>query len=300
MKVCGVSKSGYYNWRKHTKHNQEAKRNSDQEDFELILKAFNHKGYLKGYRSIHMVLLQWGILMNTKKIRRLMNLYNLRCPIRKVRPQRQIYKQSQQGRVVRDYVQREFKAYGPRRVLLTDISYLPYSRGRMAYLSTVKDAYTNEILSHTVSDSLALGFVLECMNQLNQNHGISLKKETIIHSDQGAHYTSIKFQTLVQHLSIVQSMSRRGNCWDNAPQESFFGHLKDNVKLDYIDTIQEVRAAIDQFIDYYNNDRPQWNLAKLTPSQYYQFYQTGIYPLPWIEEESRAIRVRVKELKVNL
>lgn len=202
VKVCRVSRSGFYNWLKHTKQNQETKQIQDQKDFELIVKAFNYKGYMKGYRSIHMVLLQWGILMNTKKIRRLMHQYNLRCPIRTARPHRQVYKKSQEGRIVRDYVQRAFKAHGPRRVLLTDISYLPYGRGHMAYLSTVKDAYTNEILSHTVSHSLALEFVLKCMHQLNQNHGISLNRETIIHSDQGAHYTSIKFQTLVQHLSI--------------------------------------------------------------------------------------------------
>ena len=73
-------------------------------------------------------------------------------------------------------------------------------------------------------------------------------------------------------------MSRRGNCWDNAPQESFFGHMKDAINFALMDTFEQVKTAIDAYMEYYNNDRPQWNLAKLPPTQYYQYYQTGVYP----------------------
>ena len=77
-------------------------------------------------------------------------------------------------------------------------------------------------------------------------------------------------------------MSRRGNCWDNAPQESFFGHMKDEI-ASYVAacvSLEEVTARVDDWIDYYNNERGQWNLKKLTPSEYYKYQETGIYPLP--------------------
>lgn len=76
-------------------------------------------------------------------------------------------------------------------------------------------------------------------------------------------------------------MSRRGNCWDNAPQESFFGHMKDEIGewVSQCKTFEELQKIVDDYMDYYNNDRYQWNLAKLSPSEYYQYYITGIYPL---------------------
>lgn len=92
-------------------------------------------------------------------------------------------------------------------------------------------------------------------------------------------------------------MSRRGNCWDNAPQESFFGHLKDHVKTSNLDTFEEVNKAINEFMDYYNNERPQWNLAKLTPVQYYNFYQTGVYPLAHLVEEPKLPKVKTIEIE---
>ena len=77
-------------------------------------------------------------------------------------------------------------------------------------------------------------------------------------------------------------MSRRGNCWDNAPQESFFGHMKDEICEAVAGCIifEDVVAKVDDWIDYYNNDRYQWDLLKLSPKEYYQYMQTGVYPLP--------------------
>ena len=108
-----------------------------------------------------------------------------------------------------------------------------------------------------------------------------LSANTIIHSDQGSHYTSIPFRQLVNDAGLRQSMSRRGNCWDNAPQESFFGHMKDELKP-YINTWKsflDAKASIDDWMDYYNNERYQWDLARLSPSEYFQYCFTGIYPL---------------------
>ena len=296
IELCKVSKSGYYNWVNVTRVNQQLREIKDKADFDEILKVHTSNKYSKGYRMIHMCLLHNGILMNTKKVRRLMKKFGLKSHLRKPRSHKQMMKATLEHSVRPNYVQREFKAYGPRKVLLTDISYILYGRGRVAYLSTIKDAYTNEILAFTVSESLEVTFVLECINQLIQNHGFSLKSETIIHSDQGSHYTSIKFQQLVKDMSLIQSMSRRGNCWDNAPIESFFGHMKDHLELNNKDEFEEIEAEIVEFIDYYNNFRPQWNLAKLTPVQYYQFFNTNVYPLAKLVKTPSVPAVRTFEI----
>ena len=182
--------------------------------------------------------------------------------------------------VAENLLQREFECYGPRMVLLTDITYLPYS-GTFAYLSSILDAFTKQILAYVVSESLEVDFVLETVNLLIEKHGISLHAETIIHSDQGCHYTSYSFIQILKDKKLRQSMSRRGNCWDNAPQESFFGHMKDHIseKLKQCKTFPDVKAVVDTYMDYYNNCRYQWELAKLSPNEFYQFYITGIYPL---------------------
>jgi len=294
--LSGVSRSGYYNWVNTTRVNQIQRDINDREDFERILEIYNHRRYSKGYRMIHMCLLQKGILMNTKKVLRLMQKFGLKSHLRKASPHKKMMKATLENSIKPNFVQREFKAYGPRVVLLTDISYILYGRGEVAYLSTIKDAYTNEILAFTLSGSLEIEFVLDCVNQLIQNHGFSLQSKTIIHSDQGSHYTSLKFQHLINNLRIVQSMSRRGNCWDNAPQESFFGHMKDHLELKNIDTFEKIKAEIVEFIDYYNNDRPQWNLAKLTPIQYYQFYQSGVYPLAKLVKTPTLPEVKTIEI----
>ena len=113
-------------------------------------------------------------------------------------------------------VNREFEKHGPRKILLTDITYIINGKAPRVYMSTIIDAYTKEILSWVLSDSLVLDFVLDTVTQLGYTHDISLTEETIIHSDQGAHYTSIKFIELVKDKNLRQSMSRKANCWDNA------------------------------------------------------------------------------------
>ena len=144
------------------------------------------------------------------------------------------------------------------------------------------NAYTKEALAHVLSDSLEIDFVMETVKIMQRDHGISLQKETMIHSDQGFHYTSVQFMKLVNDLGLRQSMSRRGNCWDNAPQESFYGHMKDELteKMACWETFDDAKRDVDDWFDYYNNDRYQWQLAKLSPRQYYRYVTTGEYPLP--------------------
>lgn len=108
-------------------------------------------------------------------------------------------------------VNRQFQDYGPRMILLTDITYLSYNHGEKAYLSVIKDACTKQVMAYVASKSLEVDFVLETVNILIRDHGVSLSKEMILHSDQGCHYTSISFRKLLNDSKLRQSMSRRGN-----------------------------------------------------------------------------------------
>ena len=278
-RIAGVSRSGYYRW-VNAMPAREAREAKDRADFDLILEAYRHRGYAKGARSIHMQLLHRNppVTMNLKKIRRLMQKYSLSCPVRKANPYRRMAKALRTSNVAPNLLERNFKEYGPRMVLLTDITYLPYN-GVFAYLSTILDAFTKQVLAYAVSPSPEVDFVLETVDMLTREHGTELKTQTLIHSDQGCHYTSYSFIELVKNSQLRQSMSRRGNCWDNAPQESFFGHMKDEININGCTVFEEVKSIIDDWIDYYNNERYCWELAKLSPNEYYRFIVSGVYPL---------------------
>ena len=278
--TAGVSRSGYYRWLS-AAGAREKREAQDREDFELILEAYRHRGYQKGARSIYMSLLHRDppVVMNVKKIRRLMDKYGLSCPIRKANPYRRMAKALGTSNVADNLLKREFRKHGPRMILLTDITYLPYN-GVFAYLSTVLDAFTKQVLAYVTSPSLEVDVVLETVDILIREHGAELKTKTLLHSDQGCHYTSYSYIDLLKDSSLRQSMSRKGNCWDNAPQESFFGHMKDEIDISGCQAFDEVKAVIDDWMDYYNNERYQWQLARLSPNEYYQYIQTGVYPLP--------------------
>lgn len=277
--IAKVSRSGYYNWVKSESIRIE-KEQQDRRDFEIILVAYQYRGYDKGAKGIYMRLLHMNppIIMNVKKIRRLMKKYNLFCPIRQANPYRRMAKALKTNNIADNILNREFKEHGPRKVLLTDITYIPYSNTR-CYLSVILDAFTKEVLSYVLSSSLEVDFVLETVNILIEKHGISLSSETLVHSDQGCHYTSYSFIQILKDKQLRQSMSRKGNCWDNAPQESFFGHMKDEIELSRCKAYNEVKYIIDDWMDYYNNDRYQWSLAKLSPVEYHKYIITGDYPL---------------------
>jgi len=284
--IAGVSRSGFYAWMEAAPARQK-RENHDQVEFSLVLEAYRFRGYAKGARGIHMRLLHQGIIMNVKKIRRLMKKYNLFCPIRKANPYRRMAKALATNNVAPNVVNREFKRE-PRKVLLTDITYLFFVDSK-CYLSTILDAFTHEVLAYCVSLSLKVDFVIDTVDGLIAEHGSTLDNETIVHSDQGCHYTSCAFIQKLKDAEFVQSMSRRGNCWDNAPQESFFGHMKDEIRDEVAGctTFEDVLAKVDDWMDYYNSDRYQWDLLKLSPKEYYQYLQTGIYPLPVYDPNSK-------------
>jgi len=277
--IANVSRSGYYSW-VNSFSQRERREAKDKADFDLVLKAYKFRGYAKGARSIHMRLLHVGVCMNLKKIRRLMRKYGLKCPYRKPNPYRKMAKELRTNTTFKNEVNRKFVNGGIRKVLLTDITYIFYDGG-VCYLSTILDAFTREILAYKLSKTLMVDFVLKTVDELVETHGCELDDTTIIHSDQGCHYTSKAFIQLLSDNNFIQSMSRKGNCWDNAPQESFFGHMKDEIKdgVAKMKSFDEVKDKIDDWMDYYNNDRYQWDLLKLSPKEYYLYATTGIYPL---------------------
>lgn len=288
-RIAGVSRTGYYAW-----VNAEPKRKErdtrDTEDFKKILEAYRFRGYSKGARGIYMRMLHLNppVRMNLKKIRRLMKKYGLICPVRRLNPYRQMMRDMRTNTVAPNVVSRDFRK-GARKVLLTDITYLFYGEG-VCYLSTILDAYTHEILAYELSESLKVEFVIETVNNLILKHGAELDNETIVHSDQGCHYTSKSFIEKLKEAEFIQSMSRKGNCWDNSPQESFYGHMKDEILncISECESISDVKYILDDWMDYYNNDRYQWELLKLSPVEYYRYTETGIYPLPVYEKQFRG------------
>jgi transposase InsO family protein len=278
--AAGVSRSGYYHYLA-TEGLREQREEKDRRDFLVILEAYQFRGFAKGARGIYMRLLHMSPPehMNIKKIRRLMKKYGLHCPIRKVNPHKMALKEFKTSSVAPNLLNREFEDHGPRAVLLTDITYIINGQAPRCYMSTIIDACTKELLAWVLSESLAVDFVLETVKILVENHGISLNTETLIHSDQGVHYTSISFSQLIKDSELRQSMSRKACCWDNAPQESFFGHMKDDIDISWCQTFDEILQVISDWTDYYNNDRYQWDLARLSPREYYKYRVTGVYPL---------------------
>lgn len=269
-KSAGVSRSGYYNYYSERAIEQrKLKEKMDEALRDIILKAFRFKNRKKGARQIKMTLAgQFNTVYNLKRIRRIMGKYNIICPFRKANPYKRMMKATQEHRVLPNLLNREFKQDIPYKVLLTDITYLFYGNSQKAYLSTFKDASTNEILAYHVSDRITMDIATDTLNKLKKNRRIKLAKGAFIHSDQGTHYTHPDFQKLVKKYKLGQSMSRRGNCWDNAPQESFFGHFKDEAYIKPCQTLEELKREIKEYMIYYNQYRYQWDLKKMTPVQY--------------------------------
>lgn len=250
------------------KEKQDAQKEKDKHLREVILKAYHFKNRKKGARQIKMTLAtHYGITYNLKRIRRIMKKFDIKCPIRKPNPYKRMAKATKEHSIFPNLLNREFKQGIPGKVLLTDITYLFYDKGKKGYLSTILDASTNEILAYNVTDHLRLDLAIDTLHKLKRKR-IKLHKDAFIHSDQGVHYTSPKFQAEVRKCKLGQSMSRRGNCWDNAPQESFFGHLKDEVNIKGCKTLEELNKEIKEYMTYYNKYRCQWNLKKMTPVQY--------------------------------
>ena len=249
-----MSKSGYYKWLK-----QADRPDKDYEDY-LKIKDVFEKGKRKyGWRGIKMRLPE----MNHKKIQRIMKKYDLITKVRKRNPYKQIMKERMEHRTFPNLLQRRFKQTTPYKIFCTDITYLPF-QDQFAYLSVVKDIASGEAVAWNVSKNLDMDLVMETVKKIRPN----LIKNTLIHSDQGLHYTNPNYIKIVKELKMNQSMSGKGNCIDNAPIESFFGHLKDEIDYQSCQTFEELYLNINSYMVYYNHQRKQWSKNKMTPIQY--------------------------------
>ncbi|GAA0398359.1 IS3 family transposase [Paenibacillus motobuensis] len=254
-----LSRSGYY---------QYLKRQSEDPDKELKerIQAIYVKRQMKyGYRRIQGELEREGWKVNHKKILRLMQVMGIRSIIRRKR------KSKPQGdglvpRIAENLLQRNFTAEVPDRKWVTDIT--QYAVGDTSlYLSAIKDLCTKEIVAYQMSFRNDTKLVLETFKQA------FIKKEDmtglIVHSDQGCQYTSHAYHDMLPQVGAQISMSRRGNCFDNAAMESFFSHLKTEALYPYdIRNIDEAQRRIVEFIRFYNEERIQLKLKKLTPVEY--------------------------------
>lgn len=255
--LLNISRLGYYNYL-NTLDKKEDRELKYLEAKNNILKASKYKDYKKGFRSIKILLEgEFSIIYSRKKIQRIIRKYDIKYPIRKANPYRRMPKATNEHRVIPNLLERNFKQGIPGKVLLTDITYIPYGDNHMAYLSTIKDSSSNEILAYHVSNSITLDIATTTIDKLISKHKNNLHKNAFIHSDQGVHYTSPKFHRLLKKNKLRQSMSRLGNCWDNAPQESFWGHMKDKIDFSSYKMLEDVIYSIDNYIEYYNNYRYQ-------------------------------------------
>jgi len=277
LKLLEVNESGYYLYVKHQK-NITLKARIDAmvtADIMHVSKKFNNR---KGYRTITMELNSFyesiGLpLVNHKKVQRLMKINNIKCIIRRKNPYKEIWSATESDKISDNILNRNFKNGKPGDFILTDITYLHCTFGT-AYLSAAKDLIARDIVSYVVRDDMHMELSLGMLEGIPIDR---INENTHIHSDQGVHYTAKAFREQLASFGIVQSMSRRGNCIDNSPMETFFGHFKDEVEYQNCRTLAELKLLIDEYMVYYNQQRKQWTLKKMTPIEYRnQFLQQAI------------------------
>lgn len=221
-----------------------------------------HKGRF-GYRRITLVMKEKGIIINHKTVMRLMKILGLKSIIR-VKKYR--FYRGEQGRIAPNILERDFKADRPNRKWATDVTEFNVS-GNKLYLSPIIDLYNGEIISYDLSKRPVFGQVVNMLKKSFRK--IKNTENIILHSDQGWQYQMKAYQLLLKEKGIVQSMSRKGNCLDNAIIENFFGTLKSEMfYTKKFKTIDELKKEIKEYINYYNNDRIRLNLKGKSPVQY--------------------------------
>lgn len=260
--IAKVSRGGYYKWLKGLH-----KPKKDYDDYLLIKEVFEKEKGKCGFRTIKMILEARGIIINHKKIRRIMKKYNLNAKIRRKNPYGIMFKKSLEHRTCENKLDRRFEQTRPFTVFCTDITYIRLNN-KFAYLSVIKDIASREIMAWSLSIRPDMKLVTDTIENLKRNKNITNFKKIMIHSDQGFHYTNPLYIKMVEQLKMIQSMSRRGNCIDNAPIETFFGHMKDDVDYKSCRTFNELYLLIKNYMEYYNHERRQWDLKKMTPVQY--------------------------------
>lgn len=258
-KLFRVSRSGYYAYLKR----QETDRDKSVKD--SILAVYRKYDGKYGYRQTQLFLLQdYGVWVNHKKVLRLMQEMGLRSRIR--RKYRGHYVSSVGRRVAENALQRDFTACAPNQKWVTDVTQYRVV-DTWLYLSAIKDLFNNEIVAYHMGvrndNELVLRTFEKAFEKTKDVTGL------IVHSDQGFQYTSYAYHDMLPKVGAQISMSRRGNCYDNASMESFFSHLKTEGLYPYdIRSLDEAQRRIDEYIQFYNQCRPQRKLKRLTPVEF--------------------------------
>lgn len=221
-----------------------------------------HKGRL-GYRRITILLRQSGLTINHKTVFRLMDSLKLKSLIR--RKKYKSYK-GEQGKIAPNVLDRSFKAKRPNEKWTTDVTEFNVL-GKKLYLSLVLDLYNQEIVSYELSERPDFKSVMNMLGMALKK--VDPEKSLLMHSDQGWQYQMKQYQSVLKQNKIKQSMSRKGNCLDNAVMENFFGTLKSELfYLNKYKSINHLKKEINEYIKYYNNDRIKLNLNGMSPVQY--------------------------------
>ena len=273
-KYLAVSASGYYRW---LKLGRPIRYSFDEWLADQIESIFHETQ--KGYRFIKDELFRkYGVVYNDKTIYKYMKILGLSSPIRKKRFQCCTKGDpNEKARIVcSNHLARNFTASRPMEKLVTDVSYIYSQQGRM-YLSVIKDLFDNSIIAYQVSKFNDLKLVMDNVGQVIDNNWDPTVTCTL-HSDQGFQYTNIMYIKHLEEHGVTVSHSRKANCYDNACCENFFGHLKSEyLELgDYPKTNDDLIRAVANYIDFYNNRRPQRKLKGMTPTQFRLSYLSSM------------------------
>jgi len=238
----------------------------DQERMSLVLEAYERSRRTYGYRRVQIwIEREYGVKINHKVVLRLMRKLNIRSVARKRNPYRLIQNQYGSVNTYPNLMRQNFKAKQPNEKWGTDITYIPTQKG-FFYLAVIKDFFDGAILGHALSRDNSIRMVLQAVHAAAST--VQSPAGVIIQSDQGSQFQSTAYRSLTSQLGIIPSMSRKGNCLDNAPTENFFSNLKEELLRHIkITDFQEAIQVIDDYIHFYNHDRIQLK-TKLTPLEF--------------------------------
>jgi transposase InsO family protein len=259
--IAGIARSAYYKWLKRT---PSLRQRQNEELIEEIKTLHEEVKGIYGYRRIMMTLnRKLGKSFNHKRIYRLMKIAGIRSVIRKKKKR---YKKSTPQHIAENVLNREFQAEKPNEKWVTDVTELKYGEAKKAYLSAIRDLCDGSIVSYVLGRSNNNNLVFKTLDQAT---ALLDGDRPLIHSDRGFQYTHLGFKQRVDNAGMTQSMSRVGRCIDNGPMESFWGTLKsEKYYLEKYETFEELSAAMDEYIHFYNHDRFQKRLNGLSPLEY--------------------------------
>ena len=275
LKKIGISRSSYYSILRNNSYgiSQKMRDEQDDKDIEIIKRVMEYRGFRKGIRQIYMMMDDvTGYHFAMNKIKRLMKKYGVRSGIREKKQSRIEAWQNLEEHKKPNHLKRRFRIARPNTHTLTDVTYIPYGDHKLAYGSAIRDAVTGRMYDLTISECNDLNLVLSSLKSLDN---ISFNPKAIFHSDQGALYLTDTYQNSIQNLGLKQSMSKRGNCLDNAPQESFFALFKTETAYRDCNDIIELEVLCSNYLDYFNNERRQWDRCRMTPMEY-ETYMNGL------------------------